>query len=114
YFVIDAEPDAELLRGHPKVVKIVERCCSINAVRTSMDLPISQDVIRTVEKVRPAVKLPTMGGSLPLELIEKTLETHMIMIHMTNPDNRIHGSNENLRLQNLWDGIEVMAALLLM
>jgi acetylornithine deacetylase/succinyl-diaminopimelate desuccinylase-like protein len=29
-----------------------------------------------------------------------------------NHDNNQHGANENLRLQNLWDGIEVYASLL--
>jgi hypothetical protein len=31
-----------------------------------------------------------------------------------NHDNNQHSSNENLRVQNLWDGIERMAALLTM
>jgi acetylornithine deacetylase/succinyl-diaminopimelate desuccinylase-like protein len=29
-----------------------------------------------------------------------------------NHDNNQHAANENLRLQNLWDGIEIFAALL--
>jgi len=33
---------------------------------------------------------------------------------MGNHDNTQHSYNENLRLQNLWDGIELMAALLTM
>ncbi len=35
-----------------------------------------------------------------------------IVISIGNHDNNQHGDNENLRLQNLWDGIEWMAALL--
>ena len=31
-----------------------------------------------------------------------------------NHDNNQHSFNENIRLQNLWDGIELMAALLTM
>jgi hypothetical protein len=31
-----------------------------------------------------------------------------------NHDNSQHTFNENLRIQNLWDGIEEMAALLMM
>jgi acetylornithine deacetylase/succinyl-diaminopimelate desuccinylase-like protein len=27
-------------------------------------------------------------------------------------DNNQHGANENLRLQNLWDGIEVLAGIM--
>ena len=77
-----------------------------------MDLPIAQDVIAAVESARgPVVKLPTMGGSVPLEVIEKTLGTQTITVPIANYDNNQHSANENIRLQNLWDGIEIMAAL---
>jgi hypothetical protein len=33
---------------------------------------------------------------------------------MANHDNHQHSADENLRLQNLWDGIELMAALMAM
>jgi hypothetical protein len=69
-------------------------------------------VIAAVESARgPVVKLPTMGGSVPLEMIEKTLGVHTITVPIANYDNNQHSSNENLRLQNLWNGIETMAAL---
>jgi acetylornithine deacetylase/succinyl-diaminopimelate desuccinylase-like protein len=80
-----------------------------------MDLKMSQAVIRTIEGARgPVVKLPTMGGSQSLEPIERLLGTHMIFISLANYDNNIHGADENLRVGNLWDGIEQAAALLLM
>ena len=80
-----------------------------------MDLPISQEVIRTVESARGrTVKLPTMGGGLPLEAIERPLGTRTIVIPIGNHDNNQHSYDENLRIQNLWDGIELMAALLTM
>ena len=37
-----------------------------------------------------------------------------IIIPIANHDDNQHTFNENLRLQNLWDGIELMAALLTM
>jgi len=52
-----------------------------------------------------------MGGSVPLEMIVKTLSTNTITVPIANYDNNQHSANENIRLQNLWDGIEVMAAL---
>ena len=77
-----------------------------------MDLPIAKAVIAAVERARgPVVKLPTMGGSVPLEMIVKTLGTHTITVPIANYDNNQHSANENIRLQNLWDGIETMAAL---
>jgi acetylornithine deacetylase/succinyl-diaminopimelate desuccinylase-like protein len=86
-----------------------------NAVRTSMDLPISKEVIRVVESARgPTVKVPTMGGSVPLEMIERALGTRTITIPIANHDNNQHSFNENIRVQNLWDGIDLMAALITM
>ena len=35
-------------------------------------------------------------------------------LHPSNPDNHIHSFDENLRRQNLWDGIGQAAGLLLM
>src|SRR5262249_54014508 len=115
YFVVDAEPNAETRMAHPKVARVSVREFGYNAVRTSMDLPISQEVIRVVESARgPAVLWPTMGGSVPLEGIERALGTKTITIPIANHDNSQHSFNENLRVQNLWDGIELMAALIAM
>ena len=114
FFVVDREPTADERRAHPKVAKVVIGRPAVGS-RTPMDLPISQEVIRAVESVRGrAVKLPTMGGGLPLEAIERPLGTRTIVIPIGNHDNNQHSFNENLRIQNLWDGIELMAALLTM
>jgi acetylornithine deacetylase/succinyl-diaminopimelate desuccinylase-like protein len=114
FFVVDHEPSGEVRLAHPKVVRVEVRPGD-PAVRTPMDLPISQEVIRVVESARgPAVKLPNMGGSLPLTSVERPLGTRTIVIPIGNHDNNQHSYNENLRLQNLWDGIELMAALLTM
>jgi acetylornithine deacetylase/succinyl-diaminopimelate desuccinylase-like protein len=114
FFVVDREPTAEERRAHPKVAKVVIGRPGVGS-RTPMDLPISQEVIRTVESVRGrAVKLPTMGGTMPLDAIERPLGTRTIVIPIGNHDNNQHSFDENLRIQNLWDGIELMAALLTM
>jgi acetylornithine deacetylase/succinyl-diaminopimelate desuccinylase-like protein len=114
FFVVDKEPDAEARRSHPKVALVVVRPGD-NAVRTPMDLPIAQEAIRVVESVRgTTVKLPNMGGSLPLTSIVRPLGTHVIVVPIANHDDNQHSFNENLRIQNLWDGIELMAALLTM
>lgn len=114
FFVVDQEPSAEIRMAHPKVAMVVPRGGEA-ATRTPMDLPISQEVIHVVESARgPAVKLPNMGGGLPISSIERPLGTHTIGIPIGNHDNNQHSYNENLRIQNLWDGIELMAALLTM
>jgi acetylornithine deacetylase/succinyl-diaminopimelate desuccinylase-like protein len=116
FHVVDREPTADERRMHPKVAKVVfaERGGTV-ARRTSMALPIAQEVIRTVESARgPVVKLPTMGATVPLEAFERPLGTTTIIVPIANHDDNQHTYNENLRIQNLWDGIELMAALLTM
>jgi len=114
FFVTDQEPTREMRLSHPKVAMVVAGRYEA-ATRTSMDLPISQEVIRVVESARgPSVKLPNMGGGLPLTSVERPLGTRTIVIPIGNHDNNQHSYNENLRLQNLWDGIELMAALITM
>ena len=62
-------------------------------------------MIRGVESARQAVKLLTMGVSLPLTSVERPLGTRTIVIPIGNHDNNQHSYNENLPIQNLWDGL---------
>lgn len=115
YFIVDHDPDADTLMSHPKVAKITNREGGYNAERTSMDLPISRLVLQTADSIHgPVVRLPTMGGSVPLYMISQILGSPTITVPIANHDNNQHSYNENIRIQNLWDGIELMAALLAM
>jgi len=116
FHVIDRDPtDAERQR-HPLIAKVTEREGGYNAARTSMGLPISLAVIEAVQSTsdQPIVRLPTSGGSLPLAVITDNLTTVTLTVPIANYDNNQHAENENLRLQNLWDGIETMAAIMTM
>jgi acetylornithine deacetylase/succinyl-diaminopimelate desuccinylase-like protein len=113
YFVVESEPDETVRRAHPKVALIV-RSQGENAFRTSMDLPVSQEVIRAVESARGlTVKMPSSGASSP-DAAGEVLGIPNIGVPIANYDDNQHSFNENLRIQNLWDGIELMAALLTM
>ncbi|HEY3158121.1 MAG TPA: M20/M25/M40 family metallo-hydrolase [Vicinamibacterales bacterium] len=114
FFVTDHEPDAEMRRTRPKIARVVFGTAT-DARRTSMAVPIAQDVVRAVESARgPVVKLPTMGATVPLEAFERPLGATTIIVPIANHDDNQHTFNENVRIQNLWDGIELMAALLTM
>jgi acetylornithine deacetylase/succinyl-diaminopimelate desuccinylase-like protein len=116
YYVTDREPtDAE--RGqHPLLARVNVRAGGYNAERTKMDLPISKSVIDAVQATSPEkiVLLPTSGGSLPLSIITERLKTVTISVPIANYDNNQHAENENIRLQNLWNGIETWAAIMTM
>jgi len=78
-----------------------------------MDQPVSRAVLAAVEAGSggPVVRLPSLGGSIPMYLFAEKLGAPVIGIPIANHDNNQHAANENLRLQNLWDGIEIYAAL---
>jgi acetylornithine deacetylase/succinyl-diaminopimelate desuccinylase-like protein len=113
FFIVESEPTREILTQHPKVALVKRDEAGYNAVRTPMDLPIAKEVIRAVESARgDVVLLPTMGGSVPLGAMERAARTHTITVPIANYDDNQHAANENLRLQNLWNGVGTMAALL--
>jgi acetylornithine deacetylase/succinyl-diaminopimelate desuccinylase-like protein len=113
YFVADHEPTQQILLEHPRVALVLRDEAGYNAVRTPMDLPIAEEVLEAVKSARgDVVLLPTMGGSVPLGAMERAAQTHTITVPIANYDDNQHAANENLRLQNLWDGVEIMAALL--
>jgi acetylornithine deacetylase/succinyl-diaminopimelate desuccinylase-like protein len=114
YHVVESEPDEATRLKYPKIVQVI-RQGGYNASRTSMDLPISKAIAAAVESARGTViKMPTLGGSVPLYIFTDNLKTPCIGVPIANHDNNQHSANENIRLQNLWDGVETMAALLTM
>jgi acetylornithine deacetylase/succinyl-diaminopimelate desuccinylase-like protein len=116
FHVIDHDPTDEERLRYPLVAKVIHRSGGYNAERTQMDLPVSLAVIEAVQSTsaQPIVRLPTAGGSLPLSIITENLRTVTITVPIANYDNNQHAENENIRLQNLWDGVETFAALMVM
>jgi acetylornithine deacetylase/succinyl-diaminopimelate desuccinylase-like protein len=115
YYVTETEPTEAERLAHPLVCR-VERKSGYNAQRTKMDLPLAKAVIAAVQATTPHTLIlhPTSGGSLPLYLFEQHVPAPTISVPIVNHDNNQHGENENLRLQNLWDGLETLAAVMMM
>lgn len=116
YHVLDREPTDADRAQYPLLARVNARPGGYNAERTRMDLPISKSVIDAVQSTSPEkiVLLPTSGGSLPLSIITERLKTVTISVPIANYDNNQHAENENIRLQNLWDGFEIWAAIMTM
>jgi acetylornithine deacetylase/succinyl-diaminopimelate desuccinylase-like protein len=108
YFVVDHTPTAAERMAHPRIMKMTWEA-GYPATRVAMDSPLSLAVIRAAEEAvgGPVVALPTLGGSLPMYTFESVLHTPLIVLPIVNHDNNQHAANENLRLQNLFDGMEV-------
>ena len=111
--VADA-PDRETLRAHPKVARVAWSL-DYAASRTDMSLPVSRAVVAAVERAtgEPGRPGPHAGRQRPHGPLHRhASKAPMIGVPMVNHDNNQHGVNENLRLQNLWDGIEIYAELM--
>jgi acetylornithine deacetylase/succinyl-diaminopimelate desuccinylase-like protein len=58
------------------------------------------------------LRLPMLGASVPMSTFADALKVPIIGVPLANYDNNQHAANENLRLQNLWDGIDIYGGLL--
>ncbi|MDQ6765411.1 MAG: M20/M25/M40 family metallo-hydrolase, partial [Verrucomicrobiota bacterium] len=111
YTIVQDEPDAATRPAHPKLVR-VQWGSGYPSARTPLDLPLSREVARIMSATgRDPVLLPTSGGSIPMYLFQQPNNTPVIGLPIANHDDNQHAADENMRLQNLWDGIEVFAAL---
>jgi acetylornithine deacetylase/succinyl-diaminopimelate desuccinylase-like protein len=113
FFLVRSAPDKATRLAHPKVLR-VEWGTGYPPSRTRMNLPVARAVVKIVSDASgtPVVRLPTLGGSGPNYLFERILKVPVIGVPIVNHDNNQHASNENLRIGNLWDGIEIYAALM--
>lgn len=113
FHVVQSEPSEEERRRHPLLARVVKRG-GYNAERTRLEHPLARDVVQAVRGQGSVVVLPTMGGSLPLYLLRETLGAPSVSVALWNHDNNQHAEDENLRLGALWEGIEAVAAIMVM
>jgi acetylornithine deacetylase/succinyl-diaminopimelate desuccinylase-like protein len=115
YHVISGrEPSDDERRQHPLIARVDARRGSA-ASRVSMDDPKAQAVVKALTmRGVPPVQLPTLGGGLPFGTFSDQYQMPTVGVSIVNFDNNQHGPDENLRLQNLWEGIEMLASLMTM
>jgi acetylornithine deacetylase/succinyl-diaminopimelate desuccinylase-like protein len=114
FHIVSSEPDEAVRRENARVVRL-EWKKGYPALATDMDLPISKAVARIVDEAvdGPIVLTPSLGGSLPLYVFSEILGAPpIVVVPIANHDNNQHAPNENLRIKNLWLGIEIYAALM--
>ena len=115
HVVVDREPTDEERFTQPRLARVDRRRGGYVAARTSLDDPLARAVVTAISKSGPApVVLPTLGGSLPFSVFSEDLKTPTVGLSIANFDNNQHGPDENLRIGNLWEGIDMLAALLTM
>jgi len=114
WHIVHSEPDETVRRENRRVVRL-EWTLDYPGLWTDMDLPIARAITEIVDEAvdGPIVLTPSLGGSLPLVMFSENLGAPpIVVVPIANHDNNQHGPNENLRLGNLWQGIEIYAALM--
>jgi acetylornithine deacetylase/succinyl-diaminopimelate desuccinylase-like protein len=114
YLVVHQQPTSEERAAHDRIALLDWSEAGYPAYRAPFDLPMAKSVAGIMSQLTDdgLVQLPTMGGSLPLYLIDEVVGAPILILPIANHDNNQHGKDENLRLQNLWDAIEIYAAVL--
>jgi acetylornithine deacetylase/succinyl-diaminopimelate desuccinylase-like protein len=112
FFVTHQDPTVEERRSNARILKL-EWEQGYPAQRADMSAPASRAIVQAVGMGTgsPVIVIPTFGGSAGLYHFDEVLHTPLITVPIVNHDNNQHASNENLRLQNLFDGMQVYAAL---
>ena len=113
YTVVHEPPSPQVRATHPRLLYL-DWEQGYPAARTSLDDPAAGALLRVLGEATGGtlVVLPTLGGSVPMHLFAEAVRAPIVGLPIANHDNNQHAANENLRLQNLWDGIEAYAAVL--
>jgi len=111
YTIVRTTPDAATRLAHPKIAKLTWGS-GYPPARTPLDLPLSKQITTLMTAAgHDPVRVPTLGGSIPMYLFQQPANTPVLILPIANHDDNQHAANENIRLQNLWDGIDVYVAL---
>jgi acetylornithine deacetylase/succinyl-diaminopimelate desuccinylase-like protein len=116
YHIVREDPDMETRLKYPRIAKVM-REGGYPAARSPMDLPILQEVVAAARRAagdQEVVLNPGSGGSLPLYLFTDMLHKPILMVPIANHDDLQHAPDENLRIWNLWYGIDLYAQLFTM
>jgi acetylornithine deacetylase/succinyl-diaminopimelate desuccinylase-like protein len=113
YYVIDRDPTDAERQKYPKIVKFTGSH-SVNAFRTSPDSDFGKKVRSQLTNYfgdEPVV-IRLMGGTVPIVPLINTLNVPTVIIPMVNMDNNQHSPNENIRIGNMRQGINICLSIL--
>lgn len=115
YHIVREDPDLETRRAHKKIAKVI-RSGGYPAMRTPIDQPMAQEIVEAIQRAgdEEVILYPTFGGSLPLYNFVEVLDTPLVIIPIANHDNNQHAPDENIRIGNIWYGMEIYSSIFTM
>ena len=114
YHFVDSIPTESERMTYDKLISFDYRLGS-KPFRTEMNSPIGDWLGKMMDRIfGPGnyVRMRTTGGSQPIAPFINTLGVPAVSIRIPNPDNSIHAPNENLRLGNFLEGIQMCLGIL--
>jgi acetylornithine deacetylase/succinyl-diaminopimelate desuccinylase-like protein len=113
YHVLDREPTLGERREHPRLARM-EAEPGYPAARIPVETPIVAHLLDAVRRAsgETVVTMPTLGGSVPLHHFTEVLQAPAVILPIANADNSQHAADENIRLGNLWYGVDLWSVLL--
>lgn len=117
WHIVYQDPDKETRMKYPKIVKVERDKFGFPAAKVPMDDPAILPVIESVRSFTgdKLVLLPSEGGSNGIfTLIFDGLKKPGISVNMVNHDNNQHAEDENVRIGNIWYGVDLMSVLMTM
>ena len=113
YVVLHREPTPEERRTNRHLARI-ERDVGYPAARIPVDQPAAVSIVAAADAAGEGgvVRLPTFGGSVPLHHFNEVLDAPVVLLPIANYDNNQHAANENLKIDNLWYGVDLWSVLL--
>ncbi|MEJ1223458.1 M20/M25/M40 family metallo-hydrolase [Sediminicola sp. 1XM1-17] len=113
FHLVDSIPSDIERNQYPKLASFTYKLGS-KAFRTDFDSNVGLMLNRAMNRIfgNNMVNMRTTGGSQPIGAFIETLGIPAVSIRIPNPDNNIHGPNENFRLGNFLEGIQSCLSIL--
>jgi acetylornithine deacetylase/succinyl-diaminopimelate desuccinylase-like protein len=113
FAILENDPTPAEREKYDKLIKFSSRP-AYGAFNTDMNGEIGIWLEKAISKTttKNIIKLPGMGGSVPISPFVTKLGVKAVIVPTVNADNNQHSANENLRLGNYFDGIKTMMGLL--
>ena len=110
--IVRDTPDLATRLAHPRIVKLTWGG-GYPGYRSDMSSSLARAVIGAADAAtgKPVAILPMMGGSVPIYMFHDLFKVPVIGLPVVNHDDSQHAPDENIRLENLWDGIDTYAAM---
>lgn len=113
YLIKGKEPTEEERKTYPRIASFQTRNGS-QPFRAEMDTEFANWLDRGMKHVfgEKYIKTRQTGGSQPMAPFINILGTPAVSVRIPNPDNNIHGPNENIRIGNYLEGIQTCLGIL--